>query len=76
MKLAYDSKHNIAYIRFHEKVGSVTTLKVSDEMNIDIAGDGTVYGIELLNPNEQLKHDHGKLIVELAGTQRELALTV
>jgi hypothetical protein len=31
---------------------------------IDIAPDGTVYGVELLNPKEQLTGDHGTLIVE------------
>lgn len=74
MKLSYDPKYNIAYIRFHEKVGQVTTIKISDEMNIDIATDGTVYGIELLNANEQLTRDHGALIVELGGQRREIAL--
>ncbi len=49
MKLSYDAKYNIAYLRLHEKTGQVTTIKVSDEMNIDMAPDGTVYGIELLN---------------------------
>jgi len=32
----------------------VDTIRVSDEMNVDIAPDGTVYGIELLNANAQL----------------------
>lgn len=36
MKLSYDPKCNIAYIRFHEKVDQVTTLKISDEMNRDM----------------------------------------
>lgn len=74
MKLSYDPKHNIAYLRFHEKRGTVTTVKISDEMNIDIAPDGTVYGIELLNANEQLAEDHGSLILETSGHQREIAL--
>ena len=56
MKLSYDQKHNVAYLRLHEKTDQVTTIKVSDEMNIDIAPDGTVYGIELLNAKEQLKN--------------------
>ena len=37
MKLSYDPKYNVAYIRFHEKPGQVTTIKISDDMNIDIA---------------------------------------
>ena len=40
------------------------TIRISDSVNIDLAPDGTVYGIELLNANEQLRAgDAGKLIV-------------
>ena len=74
MKLSYDPKYNIAYLRFHEKRGTVTTIKISDEMNVDVAPDGTIYGIELLNANEQLAEDHGSLILETSGNYREIAL--
>jgi uncharacterized protein YuzE len=74
MKLSYDPKYNVAYIRFHEKRGQVTTIKISDDMNIDIAADGTVYGVELLNANEQLTRDNGALIVESGGRRREITL--
>ena len=43
-------------------------------INIDIAPDGTVYGVELLNANEQLTRDQGALIVESGGQRREIAL--
>ena len=74
MKLSYDPKYNVAYIRFHEKRDQVTTIKISDDMNIDIAADGTVYGVELLNANEQLTRDNGALIVESGGRRREITL--
>jgi uncharacterized protein YuzE len=74
MKLSYDPKHNVAYIRFHEKRGQVTTIKISDDVNIDIAPDGTVYGVELLNANEQLTGDNGALIVESGGRRQEITL--
>lgn len=74
MKLSYDPKHNIAYLRIHEKVEQVTTIKLSDEMNIDIAPDGTVYGIEFLNANDQLTEDRGALVVELEGKRHEIKL--
>jgi uncharacterized protein YuzE len=45
MRLTYDPRYNIAYLRLHEKRNEVETLKISDEMNIDIAPDGTIYGI-------------------------------
>jgi uncharacterized protein YuzE len=79
MKLTYDPKHNIAYLRLHAKKGQVDTIRVSDELNVDMAPDGTVYGIELLNANAQLKtEDNGNLIVinEASGSRRELPLVV
>ena len=74
MKLIYDSKYNVAYIRFHEKLGQVSTIKISNDMNIDISPDGTVYGVELLNANEQLTSDRGVLIVESGGQHQEITL--
>jgi uncharacterized protein YuzE len=77
MKLTYDPRHNIAYLRLHEKTGAVETLHLSDELNVDIAADGTVYGIELLNANQQLRsEDGGNLVVvnEALGRQREIPL--
>ena len=34
MKLSYDPEYNVAYIRFHEKLGQVSTIKISNDMNI------------------------------------------
>ncbi len=69
MKLSYDPRHNIAYLRLHEKTAQVETVRVSESLNIDLASDGTVYGIELLNANEQLRgREAGKLIVENIAT--------
>lgn len=78
MKLTYDPRHNIAYLRLHEKTEQVETIRVSDELTVDIAPDGTVYGIELLNANFQLgSEDQGKLIVinEALGNRQEIPLT-
>jgi hypothetical protein len=55
----------------------VETVRVSDELNVDIAPDGTVYGIELLNANEQLRGGYGgRLVVvnEALGERREIPL--
>jgi len=54
MDISYDPRYNIAYLRFREKTSEVETRHVSDEINIDISPDGKIYGIELLNANEQL----------------------
>lgn len=77
MKLTYDPHHNIAYIRLREKSGQVETICVSDELNVDLAPDGTVYGIEFLNANEQLRAgDDGRIVVvdQTEGEERALAL--
>ena len=77
MKLSYDPEHNIAYIRLRERQGEIETLRISDELNVDMAPDGTVYGIELLNANEQLTGADGRRLVvvdERDGRTREPAL--
>jgi uncharacterized protein YuzE len=79
MKLTYDPRHNVAYIRLREKSGQVETICVSDELNVDLAPDGTIYGIELLNADEQLRgSDGGRIVVvdDEKGEERVLALTV
>jgi uncharacterized protein YuzE len=54
MKLSYDPRHNIAYLHLLDEVVEVETIGVTDELNVDVAPDGTIYGIELLNANKQL----------------------
>jgi uncharacterized protein YuzE len=77
MKLTYDPRHNIAYIRLQEKKIEVETIRISDELNVDVAPDGTVYGIELLNANAQLfQENQGKLVIinEAAREKQEINL--
>lgn len=77
MKLTYDSRYNIAYLRLQEKTSPVETIRVSDQLNVDVAPDGTVYGIELLNANQQLQaEDHGKFVLvdECKGRYQEVVL--
>ncbi|MGD9617266.1 MAG: DUF2283 domain-containing protein [Alphaproteobacteria bacterium] len=76
MYLSYDPRRNIAYMRLREAAGvEVETVKVSDEVNIDLASDGSAYGIELLNANAQLRDGaQGTLVLELAGQRIEAPL--
>jgi len=79
MRFTYDPRYNIAYIRFQEKEGEVETIRISDEFVVDLAPDGTVYGIELLNANELLRReDTGKFLVinEATGERTELSLAI
>jgi uncharacterized protein YuzE len=76
MKLTYDPRCNVAYIRLREKGAGVETIRVSDELNIELAPDGLIYGIELLNANAQLLGDEGRIVVDQAGAERTLALAI
>ena len=76
MRLTYDPAYNIAYLRLREKGETVETIRLSEEINVDIAPDGTVSGIELLNANAQLKAaDDGRLVVvDASGREHSLPL--
>lgn len=79
MKLTYDPRYNIAYISLRDKTEPVETIEVSDELNIDIAPDGTIYGIELLNAKEQLTSNQQKSLVvvdEALGEAAEIKLAL
>ena len=54
MRFTFDPRHNVAYIRFQEKGAQVEAIRISDELVVDIAPDGTIYGIELLNANARV----------------------
>lgn len=52
---------------------------MSDEVVVDMAPDGTIYGLELLNANQQLRHaETGTLLVinEATGERAELPLAL
>ena len=77
MKLTYDPRRNTAYFRLQEKGENVETIRISDALNVDMSPDGTLYGVELLNANEQLhSSDDGRLVVvnEAIGERREIRL--
>jgi len=79
MRFTYDPRYNIAYIRFRESRAEVESIRVSDELIVDMAPDGTIYGVELLNANEQLQRENmGGLVVinEATGERSELPLGV
>lgn len=57
MEISYDPACNIAYIRLRHKTEQVESVQISEELILDLAPNGQVYGIELLNANEQLAED-------------------
>lgn len=77
MRVSYDPKLNIAYIRLRAKGEEVQAIKVSEDLVIDLAPDGSVYGFELLNADEQLRGGDADLLVlvnEATGKKREFSL--
>ena len=75
MKLTFDRDRNIAYLRLRPKTAGVETIRVSEELNVDIAPDGSVYGIELLNANEQLRAaDDGQFVLVDEAEGRQVAV--
>jgi uncharacterized protein YuzE len=73
--LTYDLGHDVAYIRLGVPGPQVTTLRVSDDVNVDLGPDGMVYGIELLRATTQLRGGDGGLLVlvdEARGERRTL----
>jgi len=72
MELTFDPRYNIAYIRLKDPLEGVETIRLSESVNIDLAPDGTLYGIELLNANEQLGQLNSrkmKLVNEASGAE-------
>jgi len=79
MKLSYDPRYNIAYIQLQAKKKGIEAIKVSDELVVDMTPDGTIYGMELLNADEQLKRDkEGRLLVvnEATGETTDIPFSV
>lgn len=67
MLVTYNPALNIGYIQLREALDEgehVDTICISEELNIDIAPDGRIFGIELLNANEQLKSQEAKFVLE------------
>jgi uncharacterized protein YuzE len=77
MRFTYDPRYNIAYIHFQEKNADVESIRLSEGVIIDMASDGTIYGIELLNANDQLMSEGMKSLImvnEATGQRAELPL--
>ena len=75
MRLTYDPKANVAYLRLREKQGDVQTIELTSDFLVDIDETGAVCGIELLDANSQLTQgDDGKFVLEnaLSGGRTEL----
>lgn len=77
MKISFDPIHNVAYFHFKDERAEVETVQIAVDVNADITPDGSLYGIELLNANEQLGWERGavlKIVNEASGAISEVRL--
>ena len=54
MKIQYDPRVDAAYIRFVEGEYECTTVRLSEDVAVNIAPGGKVVGIEVLDASENL----------------------
>ena len=59
-----------------QRLAMSKTIRISDDLLIDISSDGLVFGIELLNANEQPTQDDGKFVFVDSGSGEEKTLKV
>jgi uncharacterized protein YuzE len=77
MKLTYDPRYNIAYLRIREKTEEVETVQITDELVVDLAPDGKIFGIEFLDANEQLQaQEQGNLVFTDGTTGKSIAIPI
>jgi uncharacterized protein YuzE len=65
MKIKYDPVVDAAYISFKKGPMQVTTIRLSEEVAVDLGPNEEVVGIEILDASEQLGFDKGKAAIEL-----------
>ncbi len=55
MRITVNRKLNVAYIYLQDRPDTVETKQLSEDLMMDVGPGGTVYGLELLNAEEQLR---------------------
>lgn len=65
MKISYDPKVDAAYIRFKNGKFEVITQRLTEDIAVNYAPDGTVVGIEILDASKYLfKHKQPQIELE------------
>ena len=49
MKISYDAKYDVLYLKFGEGTPSVTTRHLDDDISLDMDEEGRIAGIEVLS---------------------------
>ncbi|MEK6747074.1 MAG: DUF2283 domain-containing protein [Pseudomonadota bacterium] len=71
MYITHEPENDIGYIYFKKKKMKIKETITINDVNIDIATDGSVLGIELMNANDQIGK---KIIYKNQKTQQEITL--
>ena len=54
MKISYDTKYDILYIKFQNGDAQVTTRSLADDIALDLDEAGRVVGLEILSVSEHV----------------------
>lgn len=54
MKLTYDSKYDLLYLKLTDRSPEVLTHRVNDDLAVDLDEDGRIIGIEVLGPAKHI----------------------
>ncbi|TET98003.1 MAG: DUF2283 domain-containing protein [Dehalococcoidia bacterium] len=60
MKITYDSKYDVLYLKFTDESPQVVTQRVNEDVGVDFDADGRIVGIEVLSASKYL--DLGSLL--------------
>lgn len=60
MKLSYDTKYDILYIKFAERAEKVTSKSIDEDITLDFDEEGKIAGIEILDASTHV--DIGSLL--------------
>lgn len=65
MKITYDPEVDAAYISFKKGPMQVTTIRLSEDVAVDLGPHEEVVGIEILDASEHLGFEREKPVIEL-----------
>ena len=57
MKISYDDRTDLLYLRFDERKQEVENKKVTDDVVLDLGAGGKIIGIEILDASPHLDLD-------------------
>jgi len=60
MKITYDSKYDVLYLKFTDESPQAVTQRVNEDVAVDFDADGRIVGIEVLSASKYL--DLGSLL--------------